>query len=516
MQKVHVATLKVGTRAESPILHSSGEILINYQEMISVEKQELMSKAGIVQVLIPELKDNIAEYRQTIRKKEVMVTDLVVGTVLDKPVYDMSGKLLLDAGTRISDGIVNNLNRRNIKSIYMKQSAVALNLQQVHEYRDALLANQKTKNKMREFEQEVENVEMDVSDFISPEQVTEEFLDSKLNEVTLSVIPKGQPLANEIKKRDTKFVRSEEEKLTYQEIYFDLLRQTDKLFSKFETGAKINGDEIAFLAKRIIAALIRDRELLTNMVNYKFEKDYLVSHSVNVTILSANIGAALDYSKEQILELAYGALLHDVGMLKVSPEIRNKNGELTLQERMELNRHPAYGLDLIQQVRGLPMTTPYIAYQSHERENGRGYPKGRGSVVIHDYARIVAVADVYESLTTDRPHRAGYIPYQAMEKVVLMGGKKLLKPSVIKAFLRYLSIFPIGSWIEFKSGERAKVVGTNLNNYMRPIVSVVYDKDGHFKMGERIDLNDDKKLHIAQAIDGSLLSTEMLDIMEGF
>ena len=153
-----------------------------------------------------------------------------------------------------------------------------------------------------------------------------------------------------------------------------------------------------------------------------------------------------------------GALLHDVGMLLIPEEIRFKKGRLSKDEWYEVQKHAILGMHVLEKIPNLPESALYVAYQTHERENGKGYPKQRTGRFIHAFAKIVQVADVYESLCSQRDYRPPYLPYRAMELLIKMSVRNLLSIDFVKAFLAYASLFPIGSVVELSNHCIARVV----------------------------------------------------------
>jgi HD-GYP domain-containing protein (c-di-GMP phosphodiesterase class II) len=289
---------------------------------------------------------------------------------------------------------------------------------------------------------------------------------------------------------------------------------TRRLFDNVRQSQSFDGATIGKLAGDIVHAIINDKDLLLNLVHIKGVEDYLVYHSVNVCLISVNIATAMGLSADQVIEVAFGALLHDLGMLRIDKEILEKSGPLTGTEKIEVQKHPIFGLELLQRVKGIPATTPYVAYQSHERLDKSGYVRQREGKQIHLYAKVVAVADVYEALTSERSYRRAFLPYQAMEQIITMGNKRKLDSDVIRAFLRYMSLFPVGSWVQLNDGSVGKVVSANETNYDKPIIRLIYDAQKKKIIPPvLVDLKGSANLKVDRVVDASDLETTL---MEGF
>jgi HD-GYP domain-containing protein (c-di-GMP phosphodiesterase class II) len=212
-----------------------------------------------------------------------------------------------------------------------------------------------------------------------------------------------------------------------------------------------------------------------------------------------------------------GALLHDVGMLLIPEEIRFKKGRLSKDEWYEVQKHAILGMHVLEKIPHLPESALYVAYQTHERENGKGYPKQRTGRFIHAFAKIVQVADVYESLCSPRDYRPPYLPYRAMELLIKMSVRNLLSIDFVKAFLAYASLFPIGSVVELSNHCIARVVQANELHQTKPLVSVIMDHQGALLSREKIyqmDLSRETSVQITRAIEPANLPK--FDIMLGF
>ena len=259
------------------------------------------------------------------------------------------------------------------------------------------------------------------------------------------------------------------------DLHSDAVVLAKQVFTHLRFNQDVNGELVGNLSRRIVEALIDNRDMLLNLTNHQVADEYLLQHSVNVCILSVNIATGMAYSEPQVEEIAYGGFFHDIGMLKVPPEIINKPGALTPDERLEVEKHPIHSIQLLQRIKNIPVSASFVAYQAHERLDKSGYLKGRPGHLIHDFAKIVAVADVYEALVGDRSYRKGSTPYQAMESIVRLGNKRKLDPAVIRALLKVMSLFPVGSWVQLSDGRIGKVVGANPDRIDRPLVNIVWD-----------------------------------------
>lgn len=189
----------------------------------------------------------------------------------------------------------------------------------------------------------------------------------------------------------------------------------------------------------IFTDAVENRHVLVHLSSLREHDSYTFGHSINVCIFSVMIGLKMRLPGEQLSEIAIGALLHDLGKLLIPPEILTKRGPLTADEWRRVRRHCEDAFALLGIQRGLPFTAAQIAGQHHENYDGSGYPRGLAGEQIHPYARIVAVADNFDAVTTDRPYRRAFLPHQAGQILRYSQGTKL-DPRVVDAFFEALPV----------------------------------------------------------------------------
>ncbi|MGE4158702.1 MAG: HD-GYP domain-containing protein, partial [Planctomycetota bacterium] len=217
-----------------------------------------------------------------------------------------------------------------------------------------------------------------------------------------------------LKARPADAPRSQEELDEIRQLHAQGMRDLRTLMDSLALQRDTSARSVSELSKNIIEALVRDKDLLLNMNNVEVSApfhDYVYSHSLNSGIMSINIATAMNYSAQQVYEMSFGAFLHDVGMLRVPTPILTKKGPLNDEERAEVSKHVAGGLDLLQKLQGIPSLTPLIAYQSHERGDRSGYPRRKALANVNPYTRIVMVADIFCAMTSNRSYRRAYTPY---------------------------------------------------------------------------------------------------------
>lgn len=244
----------------------------------------------------------------------------------------------------------------------------------------------------------------------------------------------------------------------------------------------------------IFQDVVRREDVLVNLTSIHTTDAYLFHHSVNVAVLAGIIGIAKGYNRNQIEELGMGALLFDVGMSTVPKELITKQGELTKEERAAMETHTTAGFNLLRTHHDISLVSAHCALQHHERYDGSGYPRGLQKNDIHEYAQIVAIADVYDALTSPRSYRNRYTPSEAIE-FLFAAGNSYFDLNLIKLFCNHISIYPIATTIELSTGQIGVVSANNPLAVHRPTVRIVREPDGKPPASPyEIDLSD--HLHV--------------------
>ena len=259
-------------------------------------------------------------------------------------------------------------------------------------------------------------------------------------------------------------------------------------------------DPIAALLSGYVDMFGRDRSLgVLRMQNDSSPQSYLFQHGVNVAILTMNVALHMGFREDQVIDAGLGAMLHDTGMLKVPWALWQSSRKLTQEELFEIKRHPTYVADVLERVSSVPPTTLLVAYQMHERHDGSGYPNRRRSSFIHPLARIAAVADSYLAGCSRRSHRGAKSPYNSMVDVILDETKRgRFDPTVSRAFLDHLSLFPIGSDVTLSNDQQTTVLRANPGKHTQPVV-VPYTDAGEIS-GTEVNLATDDSIHVVSAL----------------
>ncbi|MBH9965755.1 HD-GYP domain-containing protein [Bacillus haikouensis] len=251
-------------------------------------------------------------------------------------------------------------------------------------------------------------------------------------------------------------------------------------------------EESARQLKSIIDVVLKEvkgnDELLTVLTDVFSYDSYVFHHSFNVTLYTLSIGIELNLSQKQLEELGIGAILHDVGKMLVSEEVLMKPGRLTEEEFVEVQKHTEHGFDILRKLQTISLLVAHCAYQHHERLDGSGYPRGLKGEDIHPYAKIIAVADVFDAMTSNRVYREAMLPHEALE-ILYAGSGSLFDPNVIEAFRRSVAIYPNGMIVELNDEKKGIVTSQNRGVTDRPVIRVIEEKGEELYAPYELDLS---------------------------
>ncbi len=268
----------------------------------------------------------------------------------------------------------------------------------------------------------------------------------------------------------------------------------DVLFSNSHDVEKIKE-----IVNSIIDQILKFEKVISNLIDIKTVDDYTFAHSVNVCVMSVLIGVELNYNIERLNELGVGAILHDIGKMKVPGHILKKPVQLDMSEFEEIKKHTVYGYEILSSLKDISMTSAVIALSHHERFDGTGYPLQIKGHDIHEYARIVAVTDVYDALTSDRVYRKKIRPHEVFEYITSLA-RNHYDNRVVNSFVKYISMYPIGSGVLLNNRERAIVLKENRKYPTRPVVRIVLDNSYNRVTEYRdLDLCENTKIYIVDS-----------------
>lgn len=260
-----------------------------------------------------------------------------------------------------------------------------------------------------------------------------------------------------------------------QTLRFKTVKAIKNAFIMIENGKSISQDyvnNIQSLINDITENILSNKNLLINLIDLKVFDDYTYYHSVNVGVLSIILGAAVNLNKTQLCNLGLASMLHDIGKVFVPKDILNKAGKLTNEEFEIIKTHSHKGYEYLKKIPNLPIPSCTAILQHHERFDGQGYPMGTKGNKIPIFSKIIAIADVYDALTSNRSYRDAIVPSEAIEYI--MGGcGSLFDPALVDIFIQKIAPYPIGTCVSLSNG----MIGLVTDNYsdccLRPNVKII-------------------------------------------
>jgi len=267
---------------------------------------------------------------------------------------------------------------------------------------------------------------------------------------------------------------SDSEKIRRAEDFYDAFQKyVETLFTRVSIKNELDYTSVAEKIKTACDIMREDRRFLLRVQKNSStgpNTNYLASHAVKSTIIAIIIGSYLKLPNHRLIELGISALLHEIGMIKLPPQIYLSKRALQPQERKAILTHPLLGFNLLKSF-DFPLNITLGALEHHERENGSGYPQKLTGDKISLYSKIIAVACSYEALSSQRPHKEAKDGYTGMLELLKNEGKQY-DDTIVRALVFSLSIYPIGLYVLLSSGRKGQVVDVNPENPRFPIVQV--------------------------------------------
>ena len=286
--------------------------------------------------------------------------------------------------------------------------------------------------------------------------------------------------------------------------YTELVDRLSQIFEKIRKNESVESKAVDQIAQGVLALVREERDAAVSAILGSMAKGSdLARAGVNTAILSSVIGITLKLPPYRLSYLAAGALLHDSGMLRIPDSIVKKNGVLSEDEAQKVRAHPLLSYRIITKELMYPDDVGLVGLQHHERWNAEGYPRKTGGEEIDVLARIVSIADAFEAMVSEKPYRNSMIGYAAM-KALLSDNSRRFDPDILKAFIKSMGIYPLGSTVLLNNSAIAKVIEIHPDAPLRPKLRVIVDefsKRYEGDEGDIVDLLAEKTLFIARALD---------------
>lgn len=261
------------------------------------------------------------------------------------------------------------------------------------------------------------------------------------------------------------------------------------MFHEARMGNAVDVENALPLVEEIASSVMRNSGALIGLVRLKTKDDYTYMHSIAVCALMIALSKQLGLNDAQIRDAGLAGLLHDIGKMMVPADILNKPGKLTDDEFISVKEHPEAGYNMLLEVKGISDVALDVCLHHHEKMDGSGYPDRLVGEQISLFARMGAVCDVYDAITSDRPYKQGWCPAESLRKMAEWS-KGHFDEKVFQAFVKSIGIFPVGTLIRLESGRLGVVVEQQVGkSLLLPKVRVFFSiKSLGYIVPELIDL----------------------------
>ena len=301
---------------------------------------------------------------------------------------------------------------------------------------------------------------------------------------------------------------SVEDELKYaKQAHKELQRIITNIMQDIQLGSKLNLTDVKNAAKGMIESIVRNPDAFTWLTQLKSVDSYTYSHAVDSSILGVAFGRHLGLSKDELEDIALGLMFADVGKMKLPQELLTRSGRLTENEFNEIKKHVDYSYEVASETEGLSSRALEIILYHHERHDGKGYPKRLAGGKIPVFARMAAVVDCYDAITSDRAYSKAISQHEAVRNLFEWRNVNF-QEEIVEQFIQCLGVYPTGSLIELSTGQVGVILSQNRIRALRPKIMLILDADKvAYGIAPTIDLikdtedKDGNSLEILRAIE---------------
>ena len=245
------------------------------------------------------------------------------------------------------------------------------------------------------------------------------------------------------------------------------------MFNEARMGKALSADDALPIVEEISLSVMRNPDALISLARLKNMDDYTYMHSIAVCALMVSLARQLGLDEAQIRQAGLAGLLHDVGKMMIPLEILNKPGKLTDAEFDAVKSHPSQGHKMLLNGTGIGDIALDVCLHHHEKVDGSGYPERLTAEHISLYAKMGAVCDVYDAITSNRPYKRGWEPAESIRKMAEWS-KGHFDTTIFHAFIKSIGIYPTGSLVRLESGNLGVIIGQTSESLLKPILKVFF------------------------------------------
>lgn len=315
----------------------------------------------------------------------------------------------------------------------------------------------------------------EVPDFSSSQEKKQDSKASSESKVSTVKDSVKQALA---KAKTSEWISTERSKMnSVQTVYNEYMNYINSVYTHYATHKKIDFQELSDTVKDL-CVFIKDNKRYVLRITPSAEarsKNFLVIHSMRSTVLAITVGLELHMALSKLIELGISCILHEIGMLRLPPQLYMTDRPLTAAEKAQIMTHPHTGFNILKDLE-FPLSILLGVLEHHEKENGLGYPRHLPGNKITTYAKIISVACSFEAITAPREYKSERTTFDAMVEM-LKNPNGQYDSTVIKALLYSLSLYPIGAYVCLKNGKIGIVTDVSPNNPKNPIVQLANERN---------------------------------------
>ena len=258
--------------------------------------------------------------------------------------------------------------------------------------------------------------------------------------------------------------------------YQNAKMQIKQLLISAQLGQAMNLKQAQVMVKDCVNRVVSNPNAILWLTRLKHQDEYTAEHSVNVCLLAIALGQQCDLAPYELEHLGICGLMHDIGKMKVPPEILNKPGRLTPEEFEEMARHTTYARQLLLGRSDIYPGAVDVAYSHHERLDGKGYPRGINSTKLSLFTRIVTLVDAYDAMTSDRCYKAGMSSLEAL-KILHNNSGTQFDGDLVRKFVAMIGLYPPGYLLEMSNGEVGIILSADPGFQLKPRVIMILGPD---------------------------------------
>jgi len=531
MNEISLIDLHLGKPLEHFLFHSSGTVLHRPGDILTTVHLALMRECAIEKLIIAEDETNPETITTTLSSKSVLLDEIPINEPVPVNLFDEKGSSVIKQDAVFTSKQKELLKKNGTLSLVYKRDAMELQSFQSNNYlhllatdkfecfealpQDTRLATAGTQTLSEEaadYPSTSESVIPEDRLFTHPAKMVTV---SACKEMMQHPMALGLPRFTKEQQPQPATItsgRTRETAMDFNRRYNEWVAAIEISLSHLKSNKETTFESIDAIGCEIIDLFYKDSYYCCNLLNLRHpptSDHYLSTHAINTAIIATGVGVTLVYPRWVVRELVFGALLHDVGHQQTyRPSLAQQ--DFTSSEQQKYDNHAVVGMAMLKNMTKIPVSTMLVVAQHHEMLDGSGRIFHAEAGRIHEFAKIVAAVDAFES-------RCRFMnTSSALATAVAEAQRGKLELRYVKAIATLLSLFPLGTLIRTREGVVCKVIGTNQQNFRKPLLRSLYTMlDEHLFPIDSMKLIDMNRtaLIIAEEVNHSALKS---DIAAGF